>query len=216
GLVLASGSAGTLADPSQATGASYTHETLDAARDLAPTTLQRYHELAEQQIALIGDVKLQKLRPGHIEKWHATLLDSGLSARTVGHAHKLLGKVLTRAMKHNILTRNVASLVSPPAVEQQEIEILEPGQVSAVLEALQGHPRSPIVSLAIGTGMRRGELLGLQWGDVDLDAPRSFLRVERSLEETKTGLRLKAPKTARGRRGITLPADVIAMLRGHR
>jgi integrase len=64
--------------------------------------------------------------------------------------------------------------------------------------------------------MRRGELLGLQWGDIDLDAAKPFLRVERSLEETKAGLRLKSPKTVRGRRNVTLPADTVAMLRAHK
>jgi len=101
----------------------------------------------------------------------------------VNHAHRLLHKVLTRALKHNTLTRNVASLVSPPAVEQQEVEVLQPEQVSAVLESLQGHTLLPIVSLALATGMRRGELLGLQWGDIELDAAKPFLRVERSVEE---------------------------------
>ena len=60
--------------------------------------------------------------------------------------------------------------------------------------------KSPIVVLALATGMRRGELLGLQWGDIDLDA--ATLRVERSLEETSAGLRLKSPKTKSGRRNI--------------
>ena len=62
--------------------------------------------------------------------------------------------------------------------------------------------------------MRRGELLGLQWGDIDLDG--GTLRVERSLEETGAGLRLKPPKTKRGRRNITLPAETVAMLRAHK
>jgi integrase len=110
----------------------------------------------------------------------------------------------------------VASLASPPSVQQQEVEVLQPEQVSAVLESLKGHSLHPIVSLALASGMRRGELLGLQWGDVDLDAAKPFLRVDRSLEETKAGLRLKAPKTARGRRNITLPADTVAMLRAHK
>jgi len=62
--------------------------------------------------------------------------------------------------------------------------------------------------------MRRGELLGLQWGDIELDA--ATLRVERSLEETRQGLRLKPPKTKRGRRSLTLPAEAVTMLRAHR
>ncbi len=62
--------------------------------------------------------------------------------------------------------------------------------------------------------MRRGELLALQWGDVDLDG--ATLRVERSVEETKAGLRVKPPKTKRGRRNITLPLEAVAMLRAHK
>jgi len=78
------------------------------------------------------------------------------------------------------------------------------------------HTLFPIVSLALATGTRRGELLGLQWGDVNLDAAKPFLRVERSVEETAAGLRVKAPKTARGRRNIALPADTVAMLRARK
>jgi site-specific recombinase XerC len=121
--LLAAASTGTLADPSQMAVAAYARETLDVARDLSPKTRERYGELLERQIAPhLGDIKLQKLRPENVEKWHAKLLDSGLSPRTVNHAHKLLGKVLARAVRHNILSRNVASLVSPPTVEQQEVE----------------------------------------------------------------------------------------------
>jgi integrase len=83
-----------------------------------------------------------------------------------------------------------------------------------VLTKLEGHTLFPIVAVALGTGLRRGELLGLQWGDIDLDA--ATLRVERSVEETKVGLRLKAPKTRRGRRNIKLPADAVAVLRDHK
>ncbi len=89
-----------------------------------------------------------------------------------------------------------------------------PDQVKAVLDSLRGHTLHPVASLALATGLRRGELLALEWGDIDLD--RAVLRVERSLEETKAGLRLKPPKTKRGRRNITLPPEAVAMLREHR
>ena len=83
-----------------------------------------------------------------------------------------------------------------------------------MIAKLDGHSLFPIVSLALATGMRRGELLALQWDDIDLDG--STLRVERSVEETKAGLRLKPPKTKRGRRNITLPPEAVAMLRAHK
>ena len=117
-------------------------------------------------------------------------------------------------MANSTLTRNVAAVHTPPKVEDEEIEILSAEQIADVRSKLQSHTLLPLVELALATGMRRGELLGLQWGDVDLDA--GTLRVERSLEETKAGLRLKSPKTKSGRRNIALPPEAVAMLRAHK
>jgi integrase len=125
-----------------------------------------------------------------------------------------LRRVLQCAVKNGTLSRNVASVHKPPAVEETEIEILSADQIADVLLKLDGHPLFPIASLALATGMRRGELLGLQWGDIDLDG--AALRVERSVEETRAGLRLKPPKSKRGRRNITLPVEAVAMLRAHK
>jgi len=104
--------------------------------------------------------------------------------------------------------------VSAPRVQLEEVEILSPTEMIAVLANLEHHPLYPIVALALGTGMRRGELLGLQWGDVDLDGATA--RVERSLEETSTGVRYKSPKTKSGRRVISLPPSAVEALRAHR
>lgn len=216
--LLTSANEGAFTDPTKVTVAEYIRQYLDSTRAQSPKTLERYHELAERQIIPhLGDVRLQKLHPEHIEKWHAALLDRGLAARTVGHAHRLLAVVLRRAVENGSLTRNVASIRKPPAVEVQEIEILSPDQVKAILSALGakgGHALYPIAALCLATGLRRGEALGLQWGDIDLD--RAVLRVERSVEETKAGLRVKAPKTKRGRRNIGLPRDAVELLRRHR
>lgn len=113
-----------------------------------------------------------------------------------------------------MLSRNVASVHRPPKVEEREIEILSPEQIGGVLTKLEGHALYPIVAFALATGARRGELLALTWGDLDLDG--ATLGIERSVEETKTGLRIKPPKTRRGRRTITLPQEAVAMLRSHR
>jgi integrase len=204
-----------LPEPSAMTVSEYVDTWLIGAHSLSPKTLERYQELADCQIRpYLGPVKLQKLTPEHVQQWHGKLIGKGLSPRTVGHAHRVLRLVLQCAIKNHTLTRNVATVHAAPKAEEREIEILTPDQVAAVLAALNGHPLYPVVSLALATGMRRGELLGLQWRDIDLDT--GTVRVERSVEETRSGLRIKPPKTKRGRRNITLPSESVAMLRAYK
>jgi integrase len=199
----------------------YVRSWLDEATDLSPKTLERYRQLAEQQIIPhLGVVELQKLRPAQIQEWHAMILKTGgmggrpLSARTVGHAHRLLHRALERAMRLEIIARNVAHVVRPPKVEASEVAILAAAQLADVLTRLVGHAIYPIVALALATGMRRGELCGVAWGAVDLNA--ATIRVERSLEETAAGLRFKSPKTRHGYRTISLPASAVELLGNHR
>lgn len=212
---------GTAVEPSKVTVAEYMRGWLDASAHLAPKTIERYRELAERQIIPhLGSIVLQKLRPQHIADWHAVLLRSGgragrpLAARTVGHAHRVLHSALARAAKLETLTRNVASVLTPPKVDAQEVEALTQSQIGEVLAKLQGHALYSIVAVAIGTGMRRGELCALQWRDVDLD--QATIDVNRSMEETNAGLRMKAPKSRHGRRKITLPGHAVETLRTHR
>jgi integrase len=127
-----------------------------------------------------------------VAEWHLAILKSGsrkggpLSARTVGHAPRVLHRALERAVETEVLSRNVAAVVSPPKVDSAEVEILNEDQVSQVLRKLQGHSLNPIVALDLATGLRRGELLALRVADADLEA--ATLRVERSIEETRTGV----------------------------
>jgi integrase len=83
-----------------------------------------------------------------------------------------------------------------------------------VLAAIKGHSLYPVATLALFTGCRRGELCGLQWSDADLD--RGVLRIERSVEETKAGLRVKQPKTRAGRRNVALSPEAVTLLKEHR
>ena len=213
--LLAEADKGALPDVTKASLGSYLDDWLGSAHTQSLKTRERYDELARCQIVPhLGGIGLQKLRPEHLQRWHKALIEGGLSARTVTNAHKLLHRVLADATKNGTVSRNVAEIRKPPKVEAAETEILAPKAIPAVLAALENHSLFPIVSLALATGMRRGELLALQWGDLDLD--RGVLRVERSLEETKAGLRFKPPKTKRGRRNIALPPDAVTMLRAHR
>jgi integrase len=213
--ILAAGADGTLTDPSSVTVGNYLASYLDNATRVSQKSLERYRQLAAHQIIPhLGPIRLQRLRPEHLEQWHAKLT-AVISARTVGHAHRLLSSVLARAVKNGTVARNVAAICKPPRVEADEVEILSPAQVPAVLEALTGSWLYAVAALALATGMRRGELLALHWCDVDLD--KATLRVERSVEETKAhGLRIKPPKTKAGRRNVSLPGATVAMLRAHR
>ena len=206
---------------STATVASYLRAWLEAPVGLSPKTTERYRQLAEQQIIPhLGEIALQKLGPADVQDWHATLLVEGgkngrpLSARTVGHAHRLLHSALARAAVGQQVFRNVASLVKPPMVEEREIASLSADQVGEVLRKLRDHPIYSLVVMALGTGLRRGELVALAWTAVDLDGGE--IRVERSLEETRSGLRFKSPKSRNGRRTVSLPPTVVETLSEHR
>jgi len=208
---------GTLVEPAKTTVADTLRAWLDGPHGLAAKTAERYGELADRQIIPhLGNIALQKLKPAQIQDWHAKLLKAGgkdgraLSARTVGHAHRVLHRALERALKAELVSRNVAHAMTPPKVEAVEVEALSGEQVTAVLTALAGHWLEPIALMALATGMRRGEILALRWSDIDFKS--NTVRVERSLEETRAGLRFKSPKTRKGRRTISLPSSVIEPL----
>jgi integrase len=124
-----------------------------------------------------------------------------------------LHRAFGHAVKWGLISANPASHAEPPLVPTEEIEVLTEDQVRTVLERLRGRSLFRLVAVALATGMRRGELCALRWKDVDLDA--SKLQVERSLEQTKAGLRFKSPKTRHGRRRVSLPSYIVTELRAH-
>jgi integrase len=190
-------------------------------------TFERYSELLRKHVRpRIGQVQLQKLKVTDLNALYSALVTEpivivnkkagnvkGLAARTVGHTHRVLRRALGHAQLWGLVRHNVAALVSPPRVEATEIQILSADQWKTMLKRLRGKPLYLIGATLLGTGMRRGELCGLRWKDLDLDGGK--LRVEQSLEQTKAGLRFKSPKTKHGRRTITLAPSLVAELRAH-
>jgi integrase len=217
--LLSSHHEGTSVDPNKITVAEYMRAHLDRIT-VSPKTLERYRQLSEQQIVPhLGTHLLQKLRPVHVQEWHSTLLQRGgkngkpLAARTVGHAHRVLHGALEIATATEVVGRNVASSIHPPKVEEEEVEIMSAPDIADTLKKLRGSEWETIVSVDLGTGLRRGELVGLQWGDFNLDG--AALKVQRSVEETKAGLRLKVTKTKYGRRTLSLAPSTVDVLRAH-
>lgn len=218
---------GTYIDPSKATLGEFLGrwERDWAAMNVSPKTLERYRELLKVHICPhLGALPVQKLQPAHLAELYGKLLREGrqargeeavvgLSPRTVGHVHRVLHKALNVAVEWGVVHRNVASATTPPKVVDAEMEILSEDQARLILQELRGRALYMIALLGLTTGMRRGELLALRWRDVDFDGGK--LRIEQSLEQTKSGLRFKEPKTRHGRRSVGLAASVVAELRTH-
>jgi integrase len=225
--LLASANAGTYVDPANTTVPEFLERWLRdwGSVNVSPSTLQRYAGIVHKQIIpQVGKIKIQKLQADKIAEMYATLLregrckktedasTSGLSPRTVGHVHRVLHRALDIAAKWGVVALNAADKVDAPKVEEEEVEIIQADALPGLLNALRGKMLYAIAVTGLGTGIRRGEMLALRWQDVDLTA--GTMKIERTLEQTKVGgLRFKAPKSKRGRRTITLPAGVIAVLR---
>lgn len=189
-------------------------------------TAERYGELIENQIApfSIAGKMLQRLKPLDIEAWHTELRTSGrkdgtggVSARTIGHAHRILSKALKEAVKFDLTVRNAAGRDGQraPKVDAQEIEIVPADKIGDIVTKLHGRAIFPKAILALFTGMRRGEIAALRWRNVDLAG--KVIAVRESIEETKEhGPQFKATKTKNGLRDITLPDIVVETLTDHR
>ena len=123
--------------------------------------------------------------------------------------HATLYKALKQAVKWSLLPRNVADSVDPPKAPKREIKPLNEEQVERLLRAAEGDKLEALYVLAITTGMRSGELLGLQWKDLNL--PAGIVQVRRTVFNG----RIEAPKTAKGNRSIKLTETSLRVLRTH-
>jgi integrase len=215
---------GTYTEPSKMTVGGYLERWLGtyAAPNVAPKTLERYAEIIHAHlIPAFGHVSLQGLQPLHIQEYYSEALRSGrrdgkggLSARTVLHHHRVLRESLRQAVKWQLAVRNVADAVEPPRPTRKEMHVLSNEQTARLIhETTSTRFRIPVL-LAVTTGMRRGEILALRWQDVDF--ANQTLAVRQSLEQTKSGLDFKQPKTSKSRRTISMPTLLSAALRRHR
>ena len=186
-----------------------------AVTHVSPRSRERYQFALNHARRHLGNKQLQKVRPADLATFYATLARTGLAPRTIKLVHVVLHRALGEAKIWGIIRDNPAELAKPAPASIQEVIMLQPDQAAALLERLHGkQPLYLLVLLALATGMRRNEMLGLRWRDVDLDAGR--LTIEQSLEETAAyGIRVKGPKTKHGRRTISLPVHLVTELRQH-
>lgn len=193
----------------------------------APATLLNYEHLAGRISKRIGHIRLADLQPRDLERLYAAELASEdkrlaeterakrISATTVRHEHDLLRAALRHALRQGLVARNVAEAVTPPRRETKEQSVLSPEQAAALLETLAGHRLYALVCLALTAGMRRGELIGLRWLDVNLDEGRLEIRVQRQYRPHE-GITERETKEHRGARPIKLTDEEVSVLRAHR
>jgi integrase len=198
---------------------------LEAIADsVSASALHSYRNHIEAHIVpALGKIRLTDLRPQDIEKAKARWASEPagrrkkkvrLSARTVHHVFSTLRTALYRAKRQRRISVNPCELVDPPRVEQKEMQALDPAGAAALLKACGQSTIGAAIVTSLGTGLRRGELLALKWGDVDLKA--GMLTVQRAVERVDRSTRFKEPKTRRSRRTISLPRFVVDRLRRHR
>jgi integrase len=185
-----------------------------AVTNVSPKTAERYSELLRIHVRpRIGAKRIQAIRVEDLNKLYSDLHQK-IAPRTIKHVHRVLHRVFGHAAKWGTVKRNVVALVDAPKVQATETAALQIAEIPKMFAGVRDRILFPIAVVALGTGMRRGELCALRWRDVDLEG--GSLLVERSLEQTrKGGLRFKAPKSARGRRTISLSPAVVAELRKH-
>src|SRR5581483_4703536 len=192
-------------------------------QNVRPRSHERYEQLVRLHIVPhLGKVQLQKLAPQQLKKLYADKLKEGLSPTTVTSIHNLLHRALDDAVKWELLSRNVCDRISPPRKIHHEITPLTLEQIHQLLDAAHGHPQEALFVLALNTGARRAELLGLQWKDVSFS--EGTLQVRRILNRVPTKMVKEVgqryieaePKTARSRRNIVLTTMALDALKQHR
>ncbi len=183
----------------------------------------RYRDLLDQHILpALGHLPLRKLKPEHLEAFYAKLQaegrvdgQGGLSAKTVRLVHGVLYQSLEAAVRRRRIAYNVCRDITLPRVERQEILTLTAEEAQRLLATAKGHRLEALLTLALTTGMRRGELLALQWKDIDWKG--GSLQVRRSVNRyAGQGFKVSEPKTKQSRRKIALPVFVLEMLKDHR
>jgi integrase len=216
--LLRDASLGLLVEPARTRLGEYLDQWLEGAAKVRvrPRTLQGYKELLGRYIRPdLGKERLSKLTPLQIQRTYAGMLDNGLSAKTVRHAHGVLRAALNQAVKWRLLVVNPALVVELPKTRKKEMQALSPEQATRFLAHAANDRLGALFSLALTTGMRPGEYLGLQWKDIDLK--KGAVVVRRTLvPQSDGGWEFAEPKTAQSARTIPLPQSVTCALIEHR
>jgi integrase len=186
-----------------------------AKPSVRPSTYAFYALLTNRYlIPSLGNIKLDRLSPQHVQAMLNSRTQDGLSPRSVHHLRAVLRAALNQAIDWGLILRNVATVVHPPRVPHSELRTLDPAEARLFLEAVTDDRLEALYTVALTLGLRQGEALGLSWTDVDLAG--RMLTIRNALQRVDGKLRLVEPKSATSRRTIPLPDVVSGALRAHK
>lgn len=203
-------------------------------KELAPKTYERYKGMLQTRILpYLGHYKLCTIKPTHIMNFYDYLskdhqqtrfknkqtknVTKGLSSKTILEHHRLLHAMLQNAVYWQIIPYNPADRVKPPKHTRAQIKYYDDSQCKQLLEALEKEDLKyqTIIILTLFTGMRRGEVMGLEWNDVDLKT--GFISITKASQYTSTkGIYVKSPKTESSVRSVGIPQIVIDILKKYK
>lgn len=214
--VVADVNRGLFVRPAKGTLGEYLEGWLEARQvDLRPSTLYGYQKVVRQRIVpALGTARLAELTTADLERWYASLAGGadgsvGLSPKTVANTAGVLSAALSDAVRLKLLRHNPASEARLPRRDRREMEAWTDAEAAAFLAAVRDHRLGPIWRLLLATGLRRGELCGLRWRDVDLAAATLEVVETRVVaHDVVTG----APKTRAGARIVALDQGTVAAL----
>ena len=186
-----------------------------------PRTLTLYKGLTERYVKpVIGNVRLDKLTPAHVQRLVTQTRNSTTSRGTppsaslLRHVYKLVRNALGDAFRMELVTRNVATQVKAPPLNTKRRLGLDLAEAKRLLEVIDGERLEALYVLALTTGLRRGELLALRWDDIDLRSRQ--LHVRRAMQRVDGKLRIAEPKTSSARRTVVLSHFAVRHLQEHK
>lgn len=208
---------GSLADPKRMRVTDYLKHWLeDIARPtIRASTYVRYEGLLRTHVyENIGGIQVSSLQPSHILSLYRKLEITGASARTRQFIHAVLRKALQQAVRLGYIQRNVCDLVTRPRAPKKSMQCWDAQQTNHFLKTAKHDRLFALYVLAFSTGLRQGELFGIQWSDLDLNT--QSVSIQRTVYELQGKIEIGEPKTAKGRRKIELPEATIGVLKAHR
>ncbi|MEN6565908.1 MAG: tyrosine-type recombinase/integrase [Veillonellales bacterium] len=183
--------------------------------NLRPPTYKNYESYIRNHIKPnLGRFAIAKLKPLQIQEFYATKQDAGLATATVNYLHTILNEALKHAVQWNLITKNPCNAVKAPKRVKYQAQVYSPAQLQILLSIVSGTRLALPVILAVTCGLRRGEVCGLRWQDIDLD--NGIMHILHSLDWYESKLTIQPVKTDHSERSIKLPATTLAALNAHK